>query len=256
MRLFAVAVITFISLQHSPQQPSISNNAASAHGEHPAYQSTPKPIPAISASTPPTEDNTNPKKAEHQADFQDKTYRVQVVSQPTDYWNRAYVVITGLLATIGIFTLIMLYRQTKAAHNAERGRLDIIFELSGGIEGGRLFQFNVNNSGRSEVRILNWKLYLSSGDRKSSYKKPGMFVSTPFFEQSSNAILHKEKGVNLKNFRDTDIFPTDVRTGDRIVYLTGIVRYIDIFDQCHLTRVAYSSDGKMIEFLPRYARYK
>jgi hypothetical protein len=229
------------------KRPSRKQNAGSTQTNQQANNAIPinPPEDAASAGTKQTQD---------QNDLRDRTYSVDIKAEPTSNWTIAYVLVSGCLAAVGLGTLILLYQQMKVSHNAERGRLDIIFELMGNQDSPD-FYFNVNNAGRSEIRIMDWSLYRYSAERSDPYIEPKRQIK-PIFYEVRNAILHREKGSTLRTLAASTVFPREVREGEKIGYVTGVVNYIDIFDKRHYTRLAYKYDCGALMYMPETAEYK
>ena len=217
-----------------------------------AKQSTQQSTASESHDAPPDAQYSSKQTTQEQGDSANRVYRINIVSEPTSGWTVAYVVISGLLGAISLGTLVILWRQTNVSHNAERARLDIIFELFGDPE-TPTFQFNVDNSGRSAAHVMDYTLYHESVPRNNDvYTEPGS--KTPVvISEFRNAILHKEKGATLRSLSSHTVFSKEERAGNCV---TGVVKYIDIFNKRHQTRIVYKFDSGALMYLPKYAKYQ
>lgn len=127
--LFAVILVTSSWSSQRKTEPNKADGGTDAKRTPASQQPKHKASQGISSDTPPNTDNANTEKRDHVQQSRDGVYKVDIVHQPSDWWNRAYVVITGLLGAVGVGTLIMLWIQTKASHDAERARIDVTLHL-------------------------------------------------------------------------------------------------------------------------------
>jgi hypothetical protein len=191
--------------------------------------------------TPPNQDTA--------ASKDDRVYSAKIVSQPVDYWFRAYVVITGLLAGTGIVTLILLSRQTMASHNAERGRLDAILHQTEDTTRTRL-SLELNNFGKSAARILDIVIYLGviSGNTRDI---PGRKIEDSYRNQLLLAD-HSIKGVITFDIA-RHLSPEDL---GKMPIITTRVTYEDIFEKKHFTETTYSFIDGVLRYVPYNSKYK
>jgi hypothetical protein len=131
MRLLLLLSVTAVALfaQQSPtvhpEKPLPTNRARqqqSAEAQKQKQQSaTEAPtVKDVSNPTPATPHSAD-QSADRKKESNDRVYRVDVISQPRDPWYVSYVLITASAVLIGIATLLVVIRQTKATEQAARG---------------------------------------------------------------------------------------------------------------------------------------
>ncbi len=185
-----------------------------------------------------------------------QVFKVDVVRQAPDWWSRAYVFIAALLAAVGIGTLMMLYVQTRASHNAERARVDLILTV---------FGLAAYNFGKSAATLTSYELTHSSflrgtKDFRGAPVKHEQLAGQKIMQHILIPTLPVADSKTAPNLSTVDLrhYISDRETsGDHIAIFTATVSYRDIFEKPHLTRIMYrySPSSLSLKFLAEYTEY-
>jgi hypothetical protein len=113
MNMFALAMI-YVVLQAAPPVPRQTADKPNANGQPVQKNAATNQNP--SASVLPPENAIEPQTQQGQAEKPHDSHEqiTVVIQQPTSGWEKAYVVLTGLLAIIGMFGVAAAFRTLKA----------------------------------------------------------------------------------------------------------------------------------------------
>ena len=219
----------------------------------------PDPVPSNPVPSPATTTAASPAPQQPAAPVKpdpNQVFKVDVVRQAPDWWSRAYVFIAALLAAVGIGTLMMLYVQTRASHNAERARVDLILTV---------FGLAAYNFGKSAATLTSYELTHSSFLRGTkdfrgasvqhqqlAGQKIMQHILIPTAPVADSKTAPNLSTVDLRHYiSDREI------SGDHIAIFTATVSYRDIFEKPHLTRIMYrySPSSLSLKFLAEYTEY-
>ncbi len=257
--LFAVVLI---ALQSTSQEPTVKNKAPSQHKQQTAAKAKPESNPCIATDGPPIQNASAPEEQQQQKQPKNGPYSINILSQPTDYWSRVYIGLTAFLAAIGFGTLVLLYIQTRAAHKAERARVDAILR----VDWPRVF-FEVHNFGKSAAIITGCKLTHATFSKED----------TAFTQYAPQRPIHEAKIMkhvlvpaesipdtkpNIFYFDITNFLSEEERQGEHVTLFTSSLTYEDIFEINHATQTTYRYTPSRnvpnvgsLEYLSRFTRY-
>lgn len=96
------------------QKPLVQNGKKASEKQQAKQVTNPSHSPSAGTAGN-TENSTLTKEtAGTQTNFDDRIYRVKVIPEPHDGWYVASVIVSMILAFIGVVTLFLLWRQTRA----------------------------------------------------------------------------------------------------------------------------------------------
>jgi hypothetical protein len=179
--------------------------------------------------------NGQAEREKHDAQPDERTYKVEIVSQPRDALFVIYVVLTGLALVVSGATFGMVYRQTKSLRTIERAWIIGVPELGKlekPSERGDLITLPVafKNVGKTPAKIIEAGVSLKTTDtfenispqptfRSSERITLGALLLTPqdFFYLTTPKIMLTQ--IQYNAIRDRKLF----------LYCYGFARYEDAF---------------------------
>jgi hypothetical protein len=116
MRVLLLTLLVFAAHSNSqsvePKKPVVQNGDRKLDGNKSSKKTEAQAPSLVSTDSPRHEPNSQAAEDKSQAVSEDRIYQVKVVSQPRpDVWYIIYVVCTGIVAVVGIGTLIVVWRQ-------------------------------------------------------------------------------------------------------------------------------------------------
>jgi hypothetical protein len=124
--LFPLSVVFLCGLCISQTNPSPDKHDKSANTQSGVSTNKPQQKSPVSSPSdgPVGQPSTNSRQTQEQNPTEKAVYRVNVISEPTSGWTKAYVFITALLGLAGLGTLYILWRQANVAQDAANAARD------------------------------------------------------------------------------------------------------------------------------------
>jgi hypothetical protein len=193
-------------------------------------------------------------------------------------WQKPEWLNIGLTATYTVLTvgaLIAVYRQNRSIQRIERAILIPVWEnmvhLNPESKKGpsHSFEWNFVNCGKTPAfidEIVGHMILVDSIDAlppNPKYGKPVPYLGDPIIHQEK---MKNERYSPMKDEREFSIIEAEYRSGKKVLFAYGFVRYRDIFDRKHETRFGlqykawpefnHEYDGFVVGGPKKYNRFK
>lgn len=266
-----LVVILFcgMCLSQGNSGPDKDNKDASAQSGISAQKPEQKSPKSPAVGSPETQRGGSGKQENGQQPSENRIYRVDVVSEPTNSWTKAYVFITGAIGLAGLFSIWVLWRQTNIAQrsadaafmsaraviNAERAWLDIDLIPVLPAESG-IYHLRASNHGKTPGFVTEWLLGRGYWD-KDVGDIPVGFAGTVTPEKLPIYNIIPANTMSPINIFRFDVANYPAGEDGQFVTYHGQLSYKDIFKQEHRTEIVYRFHpaSRFLEPLPKYTRY-
>ena len=165
----------------------------------------------------------------------ERTYKVEIVSQPRDAWFVIYVVLTGLALVVSVTTFGMVWRQTKSLRTIERAWVIGVPEL-GKLEkpsesGDRItVPVAFKNVGKTPAKIIEAGVSLKTTDTFKNISPQPTFTSSERITLGALLLTPEDFFyLTTPEIMLTEIQYTAIRDDKLFLYCYGFARYEDAF---------------------------
>jgi hypothetical protein len=120
---FSVIFLCALCFSQGNSNPNKNNKNTKPQSSVTRTESNQESAHSATVSSPPSQSSTDTKQQHYEQSTDDRIYRVDVLSEPTSGWTKAYVFITAGIGFAGLITVAILWRQTNIARDAANAAL-------------------------------------------------------------------------------------------------------------------------------------